>query len=99
MARVGTASEHPVTGERITFRETAATTNGELLLVDIYLRPGGFVAGEHVHPHADERFEIVAGTAQFRIDGRECIAIPGQRVVVAKGTPHVWWNVGDDELH
>src|SRR5215208_3451761 len=99
MARVGTTIEHPVTGERIVFRETAATTNGELLLVDIYLRPGGFVAGEHVHPHADETFEVVAGTGRFRIAGRECTATAGQRVVVAKGTPHVWWNAGVDELH
>src|SRR5215208_94655 len=99
MARVGTTIEHPVTGERIVFRETAATTNGELLLVDIYLRPGGFIAGEHIHPHAHELFEIVSGTGRFRIGGVERTATVGQQVVIGKGTPHVWWNGGDDELH
>ena len=98
MARVGTMIEHPVTGERIVFRETAATTNGELLLVDIYLRPGGFVAAEHVHPNADEYFEIITGTARFRIAGEELTASAGQLVVVGRGTPHVWWNAGRDEL-
>jgi hypothetical protein len=57
------------------------------------------VTGEHIHPQADEHFEIVAGTGRFSIDGRECTATTGQRIVVAKGTPHFWWNVGRDELH
>jgi mannose-6-phosphate isomerase-like protein (cupin superfamily) len=99
MARVGTTIEHLESGERIVFRETAATTNGELLLLDFFLRPGGHVAVDHVHPNADEHFEIVAGTAGFRIAGRECTATAGQRVVVGKGTPHTWWNAGGDELH
>jgi hypothetical protein len=24
---------------------------------------------------------------------------PGEKVVVPAGTPHVWWNAGEDELH
>ena len=34
-------------------------------------------------------------TGPFYIEGAQ----PGETLVVPAGTPHVWWNGGDDELH
>jgi hypothetical protein len=39
MAYAGQTSENPLSGERITFRQTAADTNGELLAIDLELSP------------------------------------------------------------
>src|SRR3982074_1104357 len=50
MAYAGQIIENPVSGERITFRKTAAETNGELLEFDLGLTPDGHVPGMHVHP-------------------------------------------------
>src|SRR4051812_19347202 len=60
MITPGTTLENPVTGERFTFTETAATTGGELLAFDFALRAGGRVPIPHVHPVQTERFEVVA---------------------------------------
>ena len=63
----GETLENPVTGERFTFTDTAASTGGELLAFDFGLRPGGAVPIPHVHPIQTERFEVVSGSMRFRV--------------------------------
>lgn len=99
MAKSGEVIEHPVTGERFIFLKTARETNGELLEIEGYLKPRGFVAAEHIHPLQEERFEILAGTVGFRINGAQRQVHPGDHLVVPAGTPHIWWNDGDEEVH
>jgi quercetin dioxygenase-like cupin family protein len=74
-------------------------SGGELLAVDGYVKPGGAVTGEHVHPAIDEDFTVLRGRVGFRIDGRESIAEPGKRLHVPAGTAHDWWNAGEEEAH
>ena len=99
MITPGDVLEHPITGETIIFRQTAATTGGKLVGVDFYMRPGAFVAAEHIHPHQEERFEVIAGTLSGRVGGKELAGVKGETVVVPPGTPHLWWNSGNEELH
>lgn len=87
--------ENPVTGERGIVRR-APTSPSAPLVADLYARPGAAVVGEHLHPHSTETFTVVRGTQGVRIDGVESRAEAGTRVVVPPGTPHDWWNVGDD---
>jgi len=89
---------HPVTGERIVFRKRAGDTAGELMEMNLYLGPSGFVAAPHVHPLQEERFEISGGPAMFRIGSEERLYQPGEVVSVPPGTPHVWWNPSDTEI-
>jgi hypothetical protein len=51
-------------------------SNGHLLVVDLYVRPGGAVA-EHVHPMTTETFTVVRGQLGVRHDGRELRRAPG----------------------
>jgi len=99
MVKAGDVFEHPVTREKIHFRQTARDTGGALMLGDVFMQPGGFVAAEHIHPGQEERFEVIAGTLRARIAGKEVAGGPGTKLVVPPGIPHVWWNAGDDELH
>jgi quercetin dioxygenase-like cupin family protein len=99
MASAGDVLEHPVTREKIVIRKTARDTGGELFQAEFFLPSGGFVAAAHIHPLQEERFEIIAGTLHGRVAGKELASGPGETVVVPSGTPHVWWNAGDDELH
>jgi quercetin dioxygenase-like cupin family protein len=99
MVTSGDVLEHPVTREKIVFRKTARDTGGELCQADLYLQPGAFVAAEHIHPLQEERFEVISGMLHGRVAGKELTSGPGETVVVPRGTPHVWWNSGDDELH
>jgi hypothetical protein len=67
MIRRGDTIANPVTGERVTFLKTSAETDGELVLIDTTVAPGGFVAAEHLHPYQSERFEIVFGEVEFML--------------------------------
>lgn len=61
-------------------------------------RPAGFAGVDHIHPRQDEWFEVVEGRAAFRVNGRETILGPGETIDVRAGTPHTFWNAGDDEM-
>ncbi len=97
MISPGQTLENPVTGERFTFTDTAATTGGELLAFELGLRPGGAVPIPHVHPIQTERFEVVAGRMRFRVGLRTRIAGPGDVVEVAPRVIHSFANAGDEE--
>src|SRR3712207_1521316 len=76
MSKAGDTVENPATGERVVVRVGSEDSGGELLAVEGYVRPGGAVVGEHVHPAIEETFEVVSGLVGFRIDGRESVATP-----------------------
>jgi mannose-6-phosphate isomerase-like protein (cupin superfamily) len=98
MAQTGQTLENPASGERITFRRTAASTRGELLAVDLELPAGRRVPGGlHIHPKQEERFEVVEGTMRFRLGRKRIVAGPGDVVVVPPGKEHDFANAGDDD--
>jgi quercetin dioxygenase-like cupin family protein len=99
MSRAGDVIENPVTGERAVVRLGTEETGGERLVADLYVSPGGAVVTEHVHPSIEERFTVVSGRVGFRLDGRESIAEPGERLYVPAGVAHDWWNAGEEEAH
>jgi quercetin dioxygenase-like cupin family protein len=99
MSKAGDVIENPITGERVVVRVGTEDSGGDLLEVDGYIRPGGAVTGEHVHPAIDEHFTVLRGRVGFRIDGRKSIAEPGKRLHVPAGMAHEWWNAGGEEAH
>ena len=99
MISPGQTLENPVTGERFTFTDTAASTDGELLAFDFALRPRGAVPIPHVHPIQTERFEVVEGRMSFRMGFRKIQADPGDVVEVPPGVAHSFANAGEDEAH
>ena len=99
MIHAGDTIENPITGERIVFNKTSAETNGEAVEIEVYVRPGGVVAAAHVHPYQTERFEVISGRIGMKLGRRSLEAGPNDIVVVEPGTPHKFWNAGDEELH
>jgi quercetin dioxygenase-like cupin family protein len=95
MAHAGQSIHNPVSGETITFRRTAADTDGAVLEIDLELTPDGHVPGAHVHPEQEERFEILEGTMEFRLGLRKIVAGPGETVTVPRGRIHRFANGGD----
>src|SRR5262245_60895272 len=95
MATVGQTLVNPASGEQITFRTTAAETNGDRVVIDLELPAGGRVPGRlHFHPQQTERFEVVEGTMRFRVRRQRIVAGPGESVTVEPGVPHDFANVG-----
>jgi quercetin dioxygenase-like cupin family protein len=97
MAYRGQTLQNPASGEQITFRGTAAETDGELVAIDLELPPGARVPGGlHFHPKQEERFEVVKGTMRFRLRRKRVVAGPGEVVVVPPRVPHDFANVGGE---
>src|SRR5918992_1074121 len=89
----GQTLKNPASGERITFRQTSAETNGELLAIDLELPANRRVpGGQHIHPKQEERFEVVEGTMRFRMGRKRVVAGPGEVVVVPPGQKHDFAN-------
>lgn len=98
MAYPGQTLQNPASGERITFRQTAAETSGELVAVDLELPHHARVpSGLHSHPMQEERFEVIRGTIRFSVGGERIVAGPGTVVVVPPGIPHDFANAGDGD--
>lgn len=99
MAYVGQTLANPASGERITFRQTAAETDGELVAIDLELSPGARVPGGlHIHPLQEERFEVVRGTMRFRLGRKKIVAGPDTVVLVPPGMAHDFANAGDEDV-
>jgi quercetin dioxygenase-like cupin family protein len=84
---------NPITGERIVFRRTTRETEGECLLFDVELRPGGVIAGApHHHPH-EERFHVTQGRLAGWIAGAGRLSkVAGERFTVPSGVDHFICN-------
>lgn len=95
MIRTGETIENPVTGERVTFRQTSADTGGEAVVIDVEVAPNGFVAASHVHPRQSERFTIHAGKLEMRLGKQTIVARQGDVILVPAGMPHRFGNVYD----
>jgi quercetin dioxygenase-like cupin family protein len=95
MAYTGQTIENPVSGEQITFLQTAADTAGELLEFELALSPDGHVPGAHVHPEQEESFHVLEGTMKFRMGMRRIVAEAGDTVIVPAGRVHRFANGGD----
>jgi len=98
MIRSGDTIHNPVTGERITFLATSRDTNGEAVVIETVVQPHGFVAAAHVHPSQSERFAVVDGTLELKVGGERLFLEPGEIATVEPGTPHKFWNGGEDEV-
>jgi len=99
MIHAGDTVVNPVTGERLVFRKTSRDTGGQAVVIETFVQPNGFVAAAHVHPSQEERFEVLRGSVGFKIGRKKMVAGPGRRITVPAGTPHKFWNAGDDEAH
>jgi mannose-6-phosphate isomerase-like protein (cupin superfamily) len=97
VASVGETIDNPVNGESITWIATAGSSAGQLLALDLSLRPGAFVATPHRHVRQEEHFEVKAGTIGLDVAGAQRTLGPGEVATVPIGVAHRWWNAGPDE--
>jgi mannose-6-phosphate isomerase-like protein (cupin superfamily) len=87
------------TGQQIVVRVTAEETGGDAVVFESYLP--GQAAGLALHPDdaREQRFEVLAGTVGFTVDGAETLLTAGGRLTVPRGTPCTYWNPGAEVSH
>ena len=98
MIRAGDSLVNPVTGEQLVFERTSHDTDGEYCRFETIVEPGGAVAAAHVHPYQTEVFTVVAGTLGVKTGREQDELGPGDTVTIEPGTPHKFWNAGEDTL-
>jgi quercetin dioxygenase-like cupin family protein len=98
MAHAGKTISNPISRERITFLQTAQDTNGELLVFDCAVAPGGVRLPTHVHASQREHFVVIAGRLGVALGRKTYTLLPGQRITLPPRIRHQWWNAGDDEV-
>lgn len=82
---------HPLIGDTVTFLKTAAETNGDYILVEVVLLPGG---GNDPHYHVDytEHFEVLEGVLGIQYGKTDRYLNPGDAVTVPKKIVHRFFN-------
>jgi quercetin dioxygenase-like cupin family protein len=88
---------NPATGEQIEFSTGAQELDDDVVRFKLRSRPGGSIT-EHVHPHQEERFTILAGEAHFTVNGTERVVRAGETIVVPVGVRHAEANRGSVEI-
>ncbi|ULQ54699.1 cupin domain-containing protein [Flavihumibacter fluvii] len=86
-------------GEKIIFLDVQQSRDGEKLLVENYVKPG---VGPVMHTHylQDEQITVLEGKIGYQVQGQpEQFAGIGETVLFKKGTPHRFWNAGQEILH
>ena len=86
-------------GERLTFTGVTQAPGGDRAEAEGVAAPG---AGPpmHVHYLQEEATRVVSGRLGYQVlGGEKQFAGPGEFVVWPAGTPHKWWNAGNDDLH
>ena len=96
MARRGESIENPLSGERMRFLKTTADTNGQSLEFE-FIAPPGWSVPEHIHPHQQERTQMISGVLSGRVAGEEIGLVEGEVRVVPSGVVHAWRNPSDEE--
>jgi quercetin dioxygenase-like cupin family protein len=81
-----------ITGEKITWLDTAQDTDGERLSFLFEVAPGGKLPITHYHPNQTETFQIRKGIFKVCLAGKIRIVSAGETLVIPKGVPHQWWN-------
>lgn len=100
MAHAGEELQDP-SGQRLVYIATSESTAGARLEMEWFVPPGRRLAAvSHFHPDGPEHWEIVSGTAGYRVGKQEHVESAPHEWTVPGNTPHVHpWNAGDDVLH
>jgi quercetin dioxygenase-like cupin family protein len=86
-------------GEKLIFKELLEEPDGDRLLVENFVTPGhGPVM--HTHWQQDESLTVIQGQIGYQVQGEPAqYAHVGETLLFRRGTPHRFWNAGQEVLH
>ena len=86
---------HKITGEQITFVETAQQTNGQHLLIEVALPPFGEGPPLHVHDRFVEHFTVLEGVLTVIVGTTTHTLQAGDEITAPLQTAHTFKNSHD----
>jgi len=81
---------HPGMGMRWEIMRSTADTRGELFEATNWLDPGMAGPPVHVHPTADDSFEVIEGALDLCVDGQWRTLRAGESATAPAGAPHTF---------
>ena len=99
MAKKNQLMENKILGDRAKFLIPAADSNGELLKMEIWIKPWGQGPPLHYHPIQSETFEVISGKLGIEVNGKKMEFGPGEKYTIQPNAAHKWYNAGQEELH
>jgi mannose-6-phosphate isomerase-like protein (cupin superfamily) len=100
MIRAGFETTDPITQTRSVVVEGAEEMDGRGWVIEVHCPEGAAPAIlPHVHLTWSETFEVLEGTAAYRLGPEEGTLAKGESVVMPAGVPHVHpWNAGPGRM-
>lgn len=100
MIRSGFTMIDPLSGTRTVVLRGAEETGGRGWTLEVHCpEDAGPAIPEHLHLMWTETFEIVRGSASYKLDGRRRTAVAGDTIRMPAGRPHLHpWNAGTGDL-
>lgn len=90
--------KHQITGEQITFLESAEETAGKYLLIEVALPAQGDGPPLHSHDEFEEEFEVISGKLTVKLGKEEIVLLPGEKKLVTFNTAHTFTNNHDEPV-
>lgn len=90
--------KHQITGEQITFLETAEQSQGKYLYIEVTLPPQGDGPPLHVHDEFEEEFEVISGQLTVSLGKEKHVLQSGDKRLVTLNTPHTFTNNYDEAV-
>ncbi len=87
-----------VTGEQITFLQTARETKGKFLSIEVVLPPHGKGPPLHRHDEFEEKFAVISGKLTVTLGKSQLVLEKGDEQSVAIGTAHTFTNNHDEPV-
>ncbi|GAB1540252.1 cupin domain-containing protein [Scytonema sp. NUACC21] len=78
----------------VTFKAVGSDTDGHVGIFENLIQPGGTAPGPHIHRHIEEMFYVLEGEVEILVGERKVQGQPGAFVLVPRGTPHAFANLG-----
>ena len=100
MIRAGFTIDSPLTKSRVIVLESDVETNGMGWLLEVHCVPRSQAdIPEHLHLTWTETFEIISGSAHYKLDGIQKTINAGEKFFVPPGHRHIHpWNAGETEM-
>jgi hypothetical protein len=100
MIRSGFTISNPLTQSHTIVLKSDAETDGRGWLLEVHCAAGARAdIAEHLHMEWTERFEIIAGSAYYALDGRQHTLEAGGSFTVLPGQRHIHpWSAVDNPM-
>ena len=95
MLRAGDVLDLSPIGAIFHVKKTSRETQGRSLEMEWELLPHTGGTPVHIHPHATESYEVIAGALDLYVDGSWTRVSAGEKASVRPGIPHTFRNSSD----